>query len=359
MWVGSIRVAVRPPRRLLAGAAVVASLCLLATGCDSSPYAASVNGQVIKQSSLDRQLGDLSANHAFVTSTVEASAAQGGEGLKVAGQGKGSYSSEWAASVLTANVTAEAVHQHLVAIQRLPDAVQLAAARAVEAARFAVNEQWYGFSPAVRSTIVERDADLAVLLPLDSTITAKNYASIYSGLQSSLFTDVCVRTADVNVTGPGGVDYPASLSKATALGAAIDKAGTTGAGSSSLGGSVTCYSASSFEQQSPGFIATVLKLKDGEAAAPQKKGYGYQVIAVTSRTLIPNGPAFRKAVSVAVQTNTINSTGTTVPAIDAVLAKAHVKIDPQYGTWGRTKAGYTVTPASGPAAHAAEAAGSV
>ena len=51
--IGSIRGAVRIPRRSLAAVAAAATLCLVAAGCDSSPYTASVNGQVIKEVAFD------------------------------------------------------------------------------------------------------------------------------------------------------------------------------------------------------------------------------------------------------------------------------------------------------------------
>jgi hypothetical protein len=337
------------------------TLCLAATGCDSSPYAASVNGQVIKETALNRQLDLLASNKKFITDTIEASTADDGEGIQVTGQANGSYTAAWSADVLTAMVTAEVVHQHLVRANALPDAAQLAMARAVDSADYSGDLAWYRFSPEVRSIIVQRDAELARVVPVDTKITAAQLKGLYeSKLQTSLFTNVCVRDVDVDVDGAGGgIDYPASLAKAKALVSAIDAAGVSGAGAQSFGGSVTCYSHALFEQQSLGLIGTVLGIKAGSAAAPKKSEDGYQVFAVTKRTLVPYGLAFVKAVSALVQVDSINSGGSTLPALETLVAEAHVKVDPAYGTWRKTKSGYAVVPPSGPASHAATVAGAV
>ncbi len=55
-----------PTRRLLAGVAALLTLSVVATGCDSSPFAASVNGQVIKQTSLNAELRQFAGNPFYV-----------------------------------------------------------------------------------------------------------------------------------------------------------------------------------------------------------------------------------------------------------------------------------------------------
>jgi hypothetical protein len=69
--------------------------------------------------------------------------------------------------------------------------------------------------------------------------------------------------------------------------------------------------------------------------------------------------AFTKAVSVLNQVNSVNSTGSTLPVLEALMAKARIKVDPQYGTWEKTKRGYAVVTPSGPADKAATVAGAV
>jgi hypothetical protein len=336
------------------------TLCLVAAGCDSSPYAASVNGQVIKEVAFDRQLNLIGANKTFIADTIEAPAASDGEGIQVTGQSAGSYTAAWSASVLTAMITGAAIHQYLARTDNLPNQAELDMARAVDSADYSRDLAWYRFDPALRSTIVESDAELARIVPVASNVTTADLKSLYnSSLQTSLFTNVCVRNIDVGVTNGSQVDYPASLAKAKALVTAIDAAGVKGAGNSSFGGSVICYSHGAFEQQALGLIGTVLGIKTGQAAAPQKTDDGYQVFAVPSRTLVPYGPSFIKAVSALVEADSINSGGSTLPVIKALLAKADVKVDPAYGQWSLTKSGYAVVPSKGPAAHAASVAGGV
>jgi hypothetical protein len=360
LGLGSIRNAVRPPRRLLAGAAAALALCLVATGCDSSPFAASVNGRLIKEAGVNQQLAQLSANQTFITDSVEASTANGGEGMKVKGDADGTYSSTWTASVLTAMVTAEVVQQHLVQTNDLPSADQVDVARAVDAAAYSTGMAWYHFSAQTRTTLAQRDADLAQVVPLSKSVTQTQLREIYdSALQNTLFTNVCIRDVDVNVTGTNGVDYPASLAKAKSLVSQIDAAGVKGAANAAFGGSVSCYTHAQFEALPSSLIAAALDIKAGKAGSPTKTTDGYSVVAIMSRQLIPFGSAFAKAVSVIVQVNSINSSGSTLPSIEALMAKARIKVDPQYGTWKRTKNGYAVVASSGPATHTAVAAGAV
>jgi hypothetical protein len=52
-------------RGVLAGAALL-GVSILATGCDSAPYAASINGQVVKQTALNAELRAFAGNSYYV-----------------------------------------------------------------------------------------------------------------------------------------------------------------------------------------------------------------------------------------------------------------------------------------------------
>lgn len=332
----------------------------MATGCDSSPFAASVNGQLIKETSLNHQLALLDANQTFITTAIEAPASEegGGEGIQVKGEGSSTYSTEWSSSVLTSMITASVVHQHLASTGNLPTPYETQVGRAVDSAAYSTDLDWYRFPAEARDRIAESTADLAQVVPTDSKYTTSDFHSFYTELESSLFTDVCVRDVSVDVTGTNGVDYAASLAKANALRQQITAAGVSGANNASFGGSVSCYDHAAFDALPLGTVQATLGLKAGTAGAPTKTADGYQVVAVISRTLVPFA-AFVKAVSVLLQINVINSAGSTVPAVEALMAKAHVKVDPQYGTWKKTANGYAIETPSGPASKAAAAAGSV
>ncbi|MGH9114430.1 MAG: hypothetical protein ACRDWW_01235, partial [Acidimicrobiales bacterium] len=131
----------RPSRRLLAGAAALAALSLAASSCDSSPYAASVNSQVIRQTALNAELRALAGNTVYV-SAVESS-------VSIEGSAPGAYNKAWVATVLDEMIGAAVVHQHLAATGNLPGSSGLAAAR-TDAEIDQVG--WDSFPPDLRDT---------------------------------------------------------------------------------------------------------------------------------------------------------------------------------------------------------------
>jgi hypothetical protein len=333
---------VKPTRRLLAGLAALLTVCVVATGCDSSPFAASINGQVIKQTALNAELRQLAGNPYYLA------LAKAGQGVfpkpvTVAGVSSGTYNSTWTAGVLTDIAIGSVVHQHLERTGRLPGAAQYDATRAVDSILYGVGA-WGRFSPSFRSTLVGRDADLAMVEP--NLLTAAQVSAVEANYSTQLFSNVCVRQIAVDVNTPSGaVDDAASLAQAKAIVAQI-----TASPSAPVGGAVTCYTAAEFETLSLNFVLGILNLKTGAAAAPVKTADGYEVTAVTSRTQIPAGTPLALAYSVA-----LNQTrGQTAQVISGLLAPAHVKVNPLYGTWtGGGKQSFGITPPAVPASSSA------
>jgi hypothetical protein len=326
---------VNSPRRLLAGIAAVLTVSLVATGCDSSPYAASINGQVIKQTALNSELRALSGNPYYVK-LAETGGYVAKDAVTVAGVTSGTYSAKWTSGVLDNIVIGAVVRQHLQRTHDLPGTAQLAATRAVDGLLYGVRA-WDRFSPAYRSTIVGRDADLAKVEP--NVVSSTELQTLITDYGSQLFSDVCVRTVTVDVNNAkGGVDYAASASRAAAVVAAIDASPTAPAG-----GSVACYTAAQLETLSVPFVTGVLAIKTGTAASPKKTAGGYQVTAVVSRVLVPSGPDLAQAFTVAITA----SEGRTAATVAGLLTKAHVKVNPLYGTWdgGAAVPGIVPTPA--------------
>jgi hypothetical protein len=326
---------VNSPRRLLAGIAAVLTVSLVATGCDSSPFAASINGQVIKQTALNAEIRALAGNPSYVK-LAETGGYVAKDAVTIAGVTSGTYSAKWTSGVLDSIVIGAVVHQHLERTHHLPGPGQLAATRAVDALLYGP-AAWDRFSPSFRSTIVGRDADLAMVEP--SVVSPTALQSFFGEYGPYLFSSVCVRTVTIDVDNTtGGVDYAASASKAAAVVAAIDAAPTAPAG-----GSVACYTAAQLETLSRPFVSRVLPIKTGTAAAPETTADGSQVTAITSRALIPSGAALGQAYTVAVNA----SQGRTAALVAGLLRAAHVKINPLYGTWdgGATVPGIVSTPA--------------
>jgi hypothetical protein len=288
---------------------------VVASGCDSSPFAASVDGHVIKQTAFNAELHALAGNAAYVKE-------QNASGLDVGGAAPGTYNATWTASVLTGAITGAVVRNHLAAERNLPSQAQLDASRVVDELTYAA--AWPAFSPSYQATIVERDADLAMVET--DTITPAQLATLQSHYANVFFSRVCVRTVAAT-----------SAAQAAATVTAIEADPT----SSTLGGALQCYTTAQLDAAGAALLNTVLGLKTG-GATTQKTSYGYQITAVTSRTAIPLGPALGRAVQVAV-----NSTKGTTQVVNNLLAGAHVKVNPLYGSWtGSPTMAYAVRPAT-------------
>jgi hypothetical protein len=322
-------------RRLLAGVAALLSVSVVATGCDSSPFAASINGQVIRQTALNAELRQFAGNAEYVTLVKQGVVSAP---VTVAGTGTGTYTSTWTASVLSRMILAAAVHQRLERSHHLPSPAQYAATRAVDSVLYGPGA-WDAFSAAFRTTIVGQDADLATYEP--DTVSTAQLQGAEAEYSTQLFSNVCVRTVAVFVNGANGqVDFAASLAAAQAVAARIQASPSTASG-----GSLTCYSAAALETEPLPFVLSVLDLKTGTAGAPQKTADGYTVTAVTSRTQIPVSSELGRAFSVAVNQNQ----HLTTPASSALLGQTRVKVNPLYGTWkSGSRGAYAVVPPVAP-----------
>ena len=284
----------------LIGALAAGSLTLSA--CDTSPYAASVNGATISQLSLNTQLKEWSSNQTWVTSFDSANSQQnGGSGTTVGGTGgSGTYSSTFVADILDNMIQVQIIHQHLASIGRLPTPDEVVASRAVN--EFLRSNYWDGFSPNLRSFLVDQLAEQAPLTPV-STNTA-TLRSAYAQIQPYLFSNLCVTTA--------AAFDPTEAQKL--------------ASSPHLVGASVCYDQTSFEDQPKPFQDAVAKLSVGQTAAPIKTSYGYQVVRLTSR----RSPGFSEGVQRVLSVATASSVP---PAVTKLIDSAQVKVNPAYGTW--------------------------
>ncbi|MGI8751943.1 MAG: hypothetical protein ACR2MN_06475 [Acidimicrobiales bacterium] len=309
-------------RRLFALGALVAAFSVAAAGCDSSPSAASINGQVIKQTTLQAELRGRAGNQAYVAAVDQAGAQSGG--TTVAGLSTASYSSGFAAGVLDQMVEDNAIRQYLTAHHALPPASALAAARGVE--EVGAGAYWQGFPASVRNEFVSALADRAALEPPpSSTADARN---AFMSHQANFFSRVCTRLISASVPGSnGGVDFAASKDKADQI--ERDFNGGTLAGDTG-GGEVNCYSQAQLEDRSQALFNKVLGLVPGHAAPPVRTGYGYNVLAVDSRDQQTFAPGTASVLAFAINSSSQNGY---TPALVRVLQAAKIKVNPAFGTW--------------------------
>lgn len=279
---------------LAAGAAALSA-------CDASPYAASVDGQVISVNSLNHQLASFTSNAQFVQGfNASNSAGQGGDGTTVAGTGgDGTYSSSFVAQVLGALIATDAVHHHLSAAGTLPTPDEMVASTAVN--EYLRSAYWQQFSQGVKRFFIETLADQAVLaqVPADTSTLVTPYQDI----QPYLFSNVCVSQAS-------------AFNSAQAQQIIASK---------NVTGAVVCYDQSQLEAQPAAFQTAVRSLVNvGDISSAIKTSYGYQILQLTRRDTPGPTQGVLRVIVAAEQPPA---------AIGGIVGRAHVKINPQYGKW--------------------------
>jgi hypothetical protein len=296
--------------RNLALIVALAAMCFSLTACDTSPYAAQVNGHAISVAYFENQLKQWSSNRSWVTSfDSQNSRANGGNGATVAGTGgSGTYSTTFAAAVLDTIIESDIVNGYLSSHGQLPTADELVASRAVN--KFLRSSYWDQFSASLRQFLVQQLADQAVLAPLSAD--QATIQSAYGQIEPYLFSRICFHQVS-------------AFNQSDAL--AIVSSGI-------VDGAHICLDQAGFEAEPAAFQSAVIALTPGQISQPIRVSYGYVVVELVSKTSPGLSPGVQKVLSAA----TANSVP--APVADLIL-KAHVKVNPQFGTWSR---GQIMTP---------------
>jgi hypothetical protein len=301
---------IRPPiRLLLTGAAVLVALSLTATACDVSPVAATVNGQDIKQSTLNRELAAWAGDSQYVT-TIDANNRQV---ATVEGQGTGTYNNVWVSSILNNVIIAAALHQRLASTGALPDAATLAASRSL----LEIAEPgWFGLSAGFRQTLTQRFADQAAIRAADPTGTApavpdSAISQAYNQYQDYFFTSICVLQAET----PSQTDAQAEAA----------------AGLPSTDPQ-TCYDQAQFEDQPEAFRSAVLNIAVGKVAPVVPTAYGFEVVQVAGRAEQGHSPQVQNVLATVIAMSPALNLPPD-PGVTSVINQAHVHLNPAYGTW--------------------------
>jgi hypothetical protein len=291
--------------RILAGAAALLVAALGLSACDNSPYAVSVNSQVLKVAGLNAELGDWAGNPTYVSWFDQTnSSSNGGSGTTVAGDAKGTYSTAWVAQILNQVVVSDVISQHLSSTNALPDEGLVDAARSLS--EFASPYDFTQFPPAFRQVLVERLADEAAITPVTTAVAT--LLKTYQQYQEYFFSQICVNQS-------------AAFSQQAAQ--ALVTAGVPN-------GAQVCYSQAQFENQSQAYRNAVIKLGVGQVSTPIPTGFGYEVAKVTSRSDQGFTQPVKQVIAYALQQTQAN------PVLTSLITKAHVKVNPAYGTWSST-----------------------
>jgi len=319
------------PLRLFGGAAALLALSIGATSCNASPYAATVNSKVIKETSLYSTLQSWAANRTYVSafdsypgnqtpcstnpSPCPTNGNPSGQAITVAGDAPGTYNAAWVANILNGMVEAAVIQQDVTATGQTPTPAMLAAARSVNEIAQA---GWEQFSPGFRQVLTTQLANQAAITP--PSFSAANLLTVYNQYRQYFFTQVCVLQSSA---------FSLAQAQAAAAGGLAN-------------GNSQCYDQAQFEQQAAAFQSAVLGLAVGKVAPPVKTSYGYLVVEVVSRIVQPFTPDVQRVVSVVVA----DAQGDADPALSSLLTKARVQVNPAYGTWQPPE----VVPLTGPPA---------
>jgi hypothetical protein len=173
----------------------------------------------------------------------------------------------------------------------------------VEAAANSVNAisqiGWAQFSPAFRQTLVMRLADESALTP--PSVPVATLRTVYDRYAQYFFNQICT----------------------------VQSSAFNQADAQALQASAVPNGHPAFTAQPPSFQNAVLGLPVGKTAPPIPTLYGFLVVKVVSRTEQGFTPDVQRVLSTAV----LSAEGSPNPTLDSLVAKAHVQVNPAYGTW--------------------------
>lgn len=228
-----------------------------------------------------------------------------------------------------------AVHQYLEGRHEAPSYLEFSAAWASEEAD--LPQVWPQLPAAVRTSVAQESADLALVQTKPPSLrTAEQF---YKANLSSLWSQVCLTTLDSSIAGPNGtVDMTASLKQAEKTASQLTAA-TSGATVPSVAvGARYCLSPEQLIEQSPVFRQQVNALAPGKAGVvPQS--WGYEVVLVRSRTIIPFNAQVATVIGVVALgagTDTYSwpvQGDTSDTGLIKILKAASVRVDPAFGSW--------------------------
>jgi len=299
-----------------------------------------VDGTHISESQLLRELHALGGNAAFVSTfdrDVASSATQGQapqQPVFTTDTAEPSFTSGFAANVLSGEVQAAVVHAADVRLHIEPSAAQIAAAKTAVAAEVSSDPAVFGlFQPWFQHTLEVRFAETAEL----GQRLAGNPALVqafYRDNPQYFITAECVSQILV-----GSEDEARSLRGQIAGGAKfadLAKKYSTDTASASKGGSMGCTGLGTFAVPTFSYAASTLPV--GQLSQPIHSQFGWHLIEVNSRQL--------QALDAQTQTGLTNTLKQ--DPYFTVLAGVPVTINPTYGTWDALQLAVTPPVPPGP-----------
>lgn len=318
-----------------------ASLALGACNANLGQAAARVDGTAISSQQLNGALAAISGDAAYRCVLTSAAG-----GLTTSGAGTGTYSSSFAASILTTLVEQKALASTVASQQlTLTPLARKVARTALESqlsppqgstCQSSGTKVLDGLPPAYRSFLVELQADQAVLLAHAAGVPLTagglhRYAAAHSQATSVDCVSAIETSSKAEATSlRSKVEGDASFS-------ALAKQHSIDAASASGGGALGCVLSS---QIASSLGKTVAGLAPGQVSVPVPFGSDWVIFQLTSRHAAP--PA--QVASVVLQSEAAKDTA----IITSALRKVHVAVDARYGSWRKVSGLFQVVPPKGP-----------
>lgn len=333
-------------RKLLLPAAGLAALSLLLGACGTpiTPYAAQVGRATIASSTLTDAMRSIAKDTGYRCEVLSGSTA-GGTQLAIEGSGSSSFASSFAADVLTQLVQYRATSDAVARLGLAPSgfARQLAAAQLPSALAPSSTSGCAttgaavlsGFSDAYRRLVDTFELDQLLLLGHAAGVPiTRSAVAAYAASHAAISALSC--TSVIEVASKAAASAAARQIAAGASFATVASRTSTDA-SAARGGALGCIFPSQFA--SP-LSLVVAALAPGKVSPPVPFGTNYLLLEVTSR---------RSASLAQVAGQIVLGQEAKFPAmLSAAIDSVHVSVDPAYGTWRHTAAGWGVAAPAGP-----------
>jgi hypothetical protein len=330
-------------RKLLAPvvACLAVSLALSACGTPVEPYAAVVGGTAISSGTLDSAMAAIANDTGYRCEILGGTS--GGSSLAIEGAGKSTYSTGFAADVLSELIEYETAHLavaqlHLaeggyartLAAEELPDALNPSSSTGCTESGAEIVAT---FASTYRTLLEQFELDDDVLAAHLSGLTL-SVAGVSSYLARHPLDSTLDCTSLIETTSASAAASARAKIEAGASFASVAKADSKD--TSAPGGAIGCYLASEL----PAPLNTVLaSLPVGTVSAPVAYDSDYLLLLVTSH---------KRATAAEALPVVFNAAQTKVNAIVAADEKGAVTVDPSIGRWARSTSGYTVQANTGP-----------
>ena len=346
-----VKAARRSAGRSVIGALALGVVGLVATACNPvTPYAAIVDGTVITQSSVQAEMHGINANPTYRQSVS-------GQ-IPITGTGPDTYTSQFAAAVLTLQVRFAVLDHELAQRHLVISAQDLADAKVdlVSSGQYPGGE-FTQFPADYQAVLVRRQAELSKLAAgLAHADTSPAGVAAYAAAHEGELSTACVSWIVLN-TPADAAQVEADLAGGQAFSAeAAAKSVDTSTGSS--GGQLGCHPTPQYSQLGSEFEQAVASAPLNQPSAPVPvssassnggpPSTGTAVFEVTSRQPLSAADLAAYARSQMTQPGQ----AALGPLVEQAVRAADVVVDARYGTWDPNgPSGSAVTPPAAPNVH--------